>query len=159
VEGELQRRQAEMISATLRRIMRGLFPLGPDDPGQVLSLAQWRVCVLLSEGPLPMSGVSRELGISLSATTQLADRLERDGLVQRLTDPDDRRVRILSNTPHAQELVQIRTQQRVDGALTVIQRLSTEERRDVIHALEILERASGQKTAEEMAKTAGAADE
>ena len=44
-----------------------------------LPLAQLRVCGVLCDGPRPMSAVSRELGVSLSAMTQIADRLERAG--------------------------------------------------------------------------------
>ena len=49
------------------------------DPADDLPLAQLRVCSLLVGGDRSISCLSRELGITMSATTQLADRLERTG--------------------------------------------------------------------------------
>ena len=45
-----------------------------------------------------MSALSRELGVLLSAVTQIADRLERSRLVQRVGDETDRRLRCLRLT-------------------------------------------------------------
>ena len=45
-----------------------------------------------------MSSLGRELGVSLSAITQIADRLERAGLVTRVAKGGDRRVRRLELT-------------------------------------------------------------
>jgi len=56
---------------------------GLNDPAVELPLAQLKVCSLLYGGPLSMSAWA-ELGVSLSAMTQIADRLERARLVKRV---------------------------------------------------------------------------
>lgn len=47
---------------------------------------------LLHHGPKTMSQLSSELTVSKSATTQLLDKLVKDGLVERVSDADDGRV-------------------------------------------------------------------
>jgi len=70
--------QARAITACLPAVMRQLFTF-EDDPIEELPLAQLRICSLLYGEPRSMSALSRELGVSLSAITQVADRLERRG--------------------------------------------------------------------------------
>lgn len=48
--------------------------------------------VLLHHGPLPMSEIGRKMGISKPYTTVLVDRLIKKGLVERVSDADDRRL-------------------------------------------------------------------
>jgi DNA-binding MarR family transcriptional regulator len=56
-----------------------------------------RVLELL--GDVPVSRLGAELGLHRSTVTNLADRLERAGLVRRLPSRDDRRVTLLRPTP------------------------------------------------------------
>jgi DNA-binding MarR family transcriptional regulator len=49
-------------------------------------------------GPSTLVDVRRRLGLSPSTTTSLADRLERDGYVERRRSVDDRRVVLLALT-------------------------------------------------------------
>ncbi len=58
-----------------------------------LSIAKLSVLEVLSkaEGPLPLSQVAERLSCVRSNVTQLIDRMEAEGLVQRLRDPEDRR--------------------------------------------------------------------
>ncbi|MHB2019166.1 MAG: MarR family winged helix-turn-helix transcriptional regulator [Candidatus Xenobia bacterium] len=58
-----------------------------------LSLSKFGLLkVLMSAGqPLPLSDLARRFGCVKSNVTQLVDRLEADGLVERRDDPDDRR--------------------------------------------------------------------
>lgn len=58
-----------------------------------LSLAKLGVLNLLAEAkePLPLSGLAKIQKCVRSNMTQLVDRLEKDGLVRRRRDPDDRR--------------------------------------------------------------------
>ncbi len=136
------REQAARVVALVPRLMRQLFAIGARDPTAVLSVAQLRVCALLTDGPLPMSAISRELGISQSATTQIADRLERAGFVERGLREGDRRVRVLTLTPRALRMMRLRHQRRVDRVITVLDRLSEDARRDLVNALELLAAAA-----------------
>lgn len=66
--------------------------IASDWPEHELSMAQFKALVLLGSGRQRMGDLSRALGISLSSTTNLVDRLESKGLLQRDHDRDDRRV-------------------------------------------------------------------
>ena len=129
--------QAKTIAALLPPLMRKLT--GPDDDWSAkLPLAQLRVCGILYGGPRPMSALSRELGVSLSALTQIADRLESARLVHRVAYGNDRRVRHLELTEHGENLMRLRENARTQRVLAVLERLSPQARQEVtgaIHAL------------------------
>jgi DNA-binding MarR family transcriptional regulator len=57
------------------------------------SMAHFVVLSLLAEGEgLPMTALARTLDVSLPSMTGIADRMASRGLVERVRDPDDRRV-------------------------------------------------------------------
>ena len=87
VEDSIKLEEANKIASLLPALMRQLFTLD-DDLAVDLPLAQLRVCASLQDGPLPMSALSRELGVTLSAMTQIADRLERANLVSRVAEAE-----------------------------------------------------------------------
>src|SRR5687768_3934320 len=76
------------------RLERSLEPIG-------LSLAKLGVLHQLvnSERSLPLGQLAERLACVKSNVTQLIDRLEADGLVQRVPDPDDRRSVLAQITP------------------------------------------------------------
>jgi DNA-binding MarR family transcriptional regulator len=114
--------------------------LGADrDPAAELPLAQLRVCgILAADARRPMSALSRDLGVSLSAMTQIADRLERAQLVQRVAEGTDRRVRCLELTPRGEKMMRRREKARVQRVQSVLEHLSPRVRSDVRAALETL---------------------
>jgi DNA-binding MarR family transcriptional regulator len=134
--------QAKALIALLPAVMRNLFRLD-DDLATELPLAQLRVCsILLHEGPRSMSMLGREMGVSLSAMTQIADRLERSRLVKRVSEGTDRRVRCLQLTPHGERIMHRRDEERLQAATAVLENLSPRDRQDVLKSLEILRNAS-----------------
>ena len=72
----------------LNRMMHGrLKPMHLD-----VSVAQLTVLRLMAEhGPLRMSDVAREVGLSASSVTGLFDRLEAEGYIERRRSREDRR--------------------------------------------------------------------
>ena len=66
--------QAADLTDLLPRLMRAMFTLDDSDPTMELPVAQLRVCTLLDPGPRTISDLAKELGITVSAVTQLADR-------------------------------------------------------------------------------------
>jgi DNA-binding MarR family transcriptional regulator len=56
-------------------------------------------------GPLPVSTLAEKLRLSLAATSQLVDRLVKDGYVAREEDPEDRRVRLVRMRPHGKQFM------------------------------------------------------
>ena len=83
-----------------------------DQLGQVgLSMSKLGVLTQLVEAarPLPLSELAARLSCVRSNMTQLVDRLEGDGLVRRVDDPDDRRSVLAMVTPLGE-------QRQADGA-------------------------------------------
>jgi MarR family transcriptional regulator, organic hydroperoxide resistance regulator len=119
--------QAHAMASMMLALMRQLAV--PDDTlAAKLPLAQLRVCAALSGGPRSMSALGRELRVSLSAMTQIADRLERARLVRRVSDPTDRRVKCLELTPHGEKTIRRRQDARARRAREILGRLSPDER-------------------------------
>jgi DNA-binding MarR family transcriptional regulator len=135
------RDQAQLVTRAMPRVMRHLFALDEDDPAGMLSVAQLRVCAVLAEGPVPMSTISRDLGMSLSAMTQIADRLQRAGYVRRVRDEDDRRVRVLQLTPRAEKAMRERRERHVERVMELLAHLPGGARDDLVRALSLLEAA------------------
>jgi DNA-binding MarR family transcriptional regulator len=133
--------EAVAIATLLPAIMRQLFTLDNDLTAD-LPLAQLRVCLSLHDGPLPMSALSRELGVTLSAMTQIADRLERANLVSRVAEEKDRRVRCLQLTPRAEKIMRRHEDTRIHNVSVAINNLSPDERKGILAALETLMKAS-----------------
>ncbi len=129
--------EAKTIASLLPAIMRQLFAVD-DDLASELPLAQLRVCGMLYGGPRPMSAMSRELGVSLSAMTQIADRLERTRMVKRVSQGDDRRIRCLQLTPHGKRIMRVRESDRVRRVSVVLRHLPAKTRKEVLGTLQRL---------------------
>jgi DNA-binding MarR family transcriptional regulator len=85
-----------------------------------------------------MSALSRELGISLSAVTQVADRLERSGLVERITEAGDHRVKSLQLTERGRQVVEARNKNRAERILDALSQMQPEERARAVVGLRTL---------------------
>jgi DNA-binding MarR family transcriptional regulator len=130
--------EARTIARLLPNLMRQLVAGDDHDLAAELPLAQLRVCGILHAGPQSMSAIGRELRVSLSAMTQIADRLERAQLVLRLAGEGDRRVRRLELTPRGQALMRRREEARVERVLRALSDLSPEARENVLTGLRTL---------------------
>ena len=87
---------------------------------------------------MTMSALSGELGISHSATTQIADRLERAGMVERVLGADDRRCKSLRLTARGVEVMQARLERRIAKTVRLLESLSPQDREAAISALGVL---------------------
>jgi DNA-binding MarR family transcriptional regulator len=83
-----------------------------------------RVC---REGPLRLTALAAKEGISQPSMTQLIQRLERQGLVTRLADPDDGRAALIGITGHGQALLDDRRRVRRDRLTELLATLTPEE--------------------------------
>lgn len=134
-DGPLLRRQAAELESLLPALMRKLFTLDPDSPVSDLPIAQLRVCTLLQAGPRSLSMLSQDLDISVSAMTQIADRMERAGMVERVCGMEDRRVRLLQLSPQGLERMQSRRAFRTYRAEEALLQLAEAERLSVLEAV------------------------
>ena len=106
-----------------------------------MTIPQIKTLVLLEEaGPLRMGNIADYLGRALSATTTVMDRLVEKGLVDRVSDPRDRRVVICRLTASGHQAIdrfwQI-GQERLDG---LADRMDDEQLETVVKALEAIRR-------------------
>jgi DNA-binding MarR family transcriptional regulator len=92
----------------------------------------------LEAGAESASAVGENLGLSVSAVTQVANRLESLGLIQRTETLSDRRVKPLALTDRGRELLDLRNQVRVERADTAMRRISLEDQTAILQALTIL---------------------
>jgi DNA-binding MarR family transcriptional regulator len=134
------------IAQLLPCAMRALFAPPPEQsPLWDLPPPQMRTLFRLRNGgDLTMNEVARSLGVAMSTATQLADRLERLGLVERKADPADRRVVRLSLTELGHTALAEHTRERDARIGVAMQQLTPAEREAVLNGLRLLETAARQ---------------
>lgn len=139
------REDAVQLEVLFPRILRILFHHPEQDPLGHLSMAQLRMMRLLYTESSMTSEVSADLNMTPSAVSQTASRLEKMGLVQRVADPNDRRVRRLVLSDEGMRRMKERQSLRVDRAQSALAAISPAHRRRLIVALEeLLEAIGGQ---------------
>lgn len=130
--------QANKLTYLMPEAMRRLFTLDIDDPTNDLPIAQLRVCSILREGPKPICSLANDLGITASAATQLADRLERAGIVERIAGESDRRVKSLHLTAYGDKIMHDRRQYRISHASKVLESLPPKVVLNLVDSLQAL---------------------
>ncbi len=138
VNGSLRESEAGAVHAAIRSVVRNL--LSVDDSMMDLPLRQLKVCTTLYRQSHSMSEISRELGLSPSAVTQVSNRLERRGLIERVFQDDDRRVRKLRLTRKGQRLMRSREEKQLCRIAAALDKLSPKELHQIMTGLEILAR-------------------
>lgn len=87
------------VSLGLVRALAALAEASIEQTAPGLTLQQFRALTILhEEGPQNASTLAAALGIAPSTLTRLGNRLVRDGLVDRVVDPTDRRAVLVSTT-------------------------------------------------------------
>jgi DNA-binding MarR family transcriptional regulator len=79
------------------------------------------------EGPARLTTLATKEGVSQPSMTQLIQRLERQGLVERRADPADGRVALVAITDAGQALLDERMRTRRDRLTALVATLSSEE--------------------------------
>jgi DNA-binding MarR family transcriptional regulator len=68
------------------------------------AMSQLPVLIVLKQGkPLPQAELARMARVEQSSMAQLLNRMERDGLIERVPDPEDKRSRLISLTDSARQ--------------------------------------------------------
>lgn len=126
----------------LRRIfVRRLMPSKVAALGGALrnvTLHQLEVLHLLESTPLAMSELARQMDVSESAATSLVDRLVRQGLVERFSDPSDRRVVRVRLAEEALAMASALSSQRRAAAASVFGVLDDTQLRTLVDLLELV---------------------
>lgn len=61
--------------------------------------------VLLHKGPTPVNTIGSMVRLTSGSITTAVDRMEQKGLVERRSDPEDRRARVVHLTPAGRKLI------------------------------------------------------
>ena len=102
-----------------------------------LTYAQAQVLFYVAQHPdCHMGQVAKTFNVTLSAITQIVDRLVQKRFLTRVSNPTDRRVSILELTTEGKTLVQELEKLQVEVLEPVLQRLSARDRDHLIKGLE-----------------------
>src|SRR5688500_18439341 len=91
------------LAAVLEKFIRSFIPLPSAERHTFTTLSVLHT--LTHRGPMRLTALTTTEQITQPAVTQLVGRLERDGLVERRPDPDDRRAVIVQVTPAGARIV------------------------------------------------------
>jgi MarR family transcriptional regulator, organic hydroperoxide resistance regulator len=136
--------QAQAVHAALHGFGRSLLTI--DDPTMDLPVRQLKVCLALLRSSCSMSELGREVGLSPSSVTQVSDRLERRGLVERVFEEGDRRVRRLQLTAKGLRLMRRHEEKQLLKISGALDRLTEQELEQLMSGLEILTRSCSRGT-------------
>ena len=104
-----------------------------------ITMQQLRVMTILyHEGPTRVSDLARRLDVSTPTITGILDRLVRQRLSYRMSDPRDRRVVLNNLTQDGRDLVERLMPAHGDNAERALVRLSLEERASLRESLRAL---------------------
>ncbi|MFF9408239.1 MarR family winged helix-turn-helix transcriptional regulator [Streptomyces anandii] len=114
-----------------------------------LTLPQLRALVVLDTcGPVKLVALAATLGVNPSTALRMVGRLEALDLVDRRTNPDNRREVVLSLTAQGHDLVTRVLAHRRAEIRKLVQRLPAEERAALVPALRALTTAAGEMAVE-----------
>ena len=95
--------------------------------------------VLVFGGPLPMSALAAAEQVQPPTVSRLVRDLERDGLVERVRDADDRRVLKVRATPLGRRLMEEGRRRRVARLATALEELPAADRKLLARSAELLQ--------------------
>ena len=122
-----------MAVTRLARILRRETHTGLT-PTQVAALA-----TLQRQGPVPVGMLADAEQISAPTATKVIDKLARAGLVERRTDPGDRRVSLVAVTASGHDLLATTRQHKTAWLSMRIAALDPADRARLLYAIEVLE--------------------
>ncbi|WP_088188303.1 MarR family transcriptional regulator [Desulfosporosinus sp. FKA] len=131
----------KQLEETLRRANTILFKRGRSIlVGMEISSLQFNALLSIWEfGPLTMGELGKHLFVACSTATDLADRMERAQLVERVRDKNDRRMVRLRLLDKGHEIVDAVIVERQNFLSDVLENYSEEEYQKLLQSLELLE--------------------
>lgn len=113
--------------------------------GEALTVPQFRMLVVLEAGgPVNLSRLAEHLAVNPSTAMRMADRLIAAGMVERTTDPADRRAAKLALTPVGQRVVHQVTRRRQEEITRIVGAMPAERRSAMVEALQAFADAAGE---------------
>jgi len=105
-----------------------------------LSLVHLHVLTILEDGPLPMSRLADALDVSVASATGIIDRMEGRKLVERLSDPADRRRVLVHATRPGVDVFEALTRERRAKLAPLLERMTDDELASFLTGLRALRR-------------------
>jgi DNA-binding MarR family transcriptional regulator len=108
-------------------------------------MALWGSCQQAADRDAPLSPaeLAERTGVTRATITGLVDTLERDGLVTRTPDPDDRRMMAVGLTPRGEKLLKKVLPSHFKHMTALMEPLSESERKNLVRLLtKVLHRAA-----------------
>lgn len=96
------------------------------------------LCILYEKGQITMGELCKEISSACSTATDLADKLEKAGYVERLREKRDRRVVRLNILSKGEKLIKSVIERRSEKLGTIMETFEEEERMRTISFLETL---------------------
>ncbi|NLI93413.1 MAG: MarR family transcriptional regulator [Peptococcaceae bacterium] len=96
------------------------------------------LCIIYEKGQITMGELCKEISSACSTATDLADKLEKAGYVERLREKRDRRVVRLNILPKGEKLIKSVIEQRAEKLGVILESFDEEERMRTISFLETL---------------------
>ena len=138
-------RQADAVMRA-SRVLVGIVTRSVAQVEQQVSLTQLRVLVLVAtRGRLNLGQVAEALGVHPSNATRTVERLVGAGLLERASDPKDRRYLLLDLTTEGQEVVERVMGYRRAAITALLEDMPSARRRTLALALEAFAAAAGEQ--------------
>lgn len=133
-------RLVKKLEETIRNANTIMFKRGRSIlTGLEISTSQFNALLSLVEfGPLTMGELCKHLFTACSTATDLADRMEKVGLVERKRDAKDRRVVRMHILPKGEEIVKAVIEERQKFLGDVLREYTEQEHLDLLNILEVL---------------------
>ena len=109
-----------------------------------------QVLIALTRGPRSVGQLAVELGVSPPAATQLVDRLAEHGMVNRHSDPEDRRVVLVDYVAGMREVARRIVGDRRRPLHEVMSKMTDEEALAFVKGLRLLAQSFGAATREQI---------
>jgi DNA-binding MarR family transcriptional regulator len=99
--------------------------------------ARWQVLGALRNGPLPVAGIAREMGLARQSVQRTTDLLADDGVVEFLDNPAHRRAKLVRLTSEGRDVLAQISRRQVDWTNGLAEALPFGDKR-VRSALEVI---------------------
>lgn len=144
VDPTIELEAAQRLRQTIARLYRRLRVT---DASADAGLTPARTSALLHvdrQGPLRLAELAESEGLNPTMLSRMVGDLVEAGLVERRSDPGDRRAAWVGITPAGADLARRMRSERTQAVLHALDGLSASERRSVLGALPALERLAEQ---------------
>lgn len=133
---DYRERLLEQFRAMQNEMLPSVLRVFDNDDHRLIHSAM--LAVIDGSDAVTVNQLAERIGRSVSRTSRVVEQLVSRGLVARIVDADDRRVRRLRLTPDGTELLRRVRQLRVTALEGLVDHLTDAERKQVVEAMDLL---------------------